>query len=530
MTRPHPDLAGRALPLLAALLALFVLARASAPCDLFEADQDKQVGYVMDLLTQGHLAVQYEVSGRIATKPPLYNWLAALAAQGLGTTSPWVMKLPSLLSAAGLVWIVFLLGRRLFGPWAGMLGAGACLASFHIMRLAWIARTDMLMVFLLHLAVYLTLTSRGGRGRSLLIGLALGGSFLAKGPAGPLFYLAWLALWTWHRRREEGPGGLLLPLLPGLGLGLALAGAWLALVWNAPGFQETVMAGEVGRRVPLVKGMEDPVYLYFAWLPARIAPWPLVAAAGLWLARKRPERGAAFFLGLWALVWLIMLSLVGVKRPDLILPVYPAVFVLAGLGLAYLFPDRPSRAVLGVCAALGAVLALLPLSTPWLMKASPTPAYLLLCAASVAAGLTALALARKGTALVVLPLLAGLIVFHGLHHHGLSNRYPLGAYDRLKAFLKPLRAEAAQGLVRAYEVHPLISYELGIHVPDQVPLLANSPRWLIIRPERLSRVRAATGWRLTKQAELRGLKYGRAKVDLYRVEENRVGDSRAGED
>ena len=196
---------------LAGLFALFVLVRASSPVDLLEGDQGLQADYIMDLLHGGGPAVQYEVSGRIATKPPLYNWLAVLAARTLGTAAPWVIKLPSLLAGAGLVWIIFLTGRNMFGVQAGLLGAGACLASFHFMRLAWLARTDMVMVFLLHLAVYLTMTLRKEPLRSLVVGLALGACFLTKGPVGPLFYLGWLLVWGIYGGAIKIPRAYLAP-------------------------------------------------------------------------------------------------------------------------------------------------------------------------------------------------------------------------------------------------------------------------------------------------------------------------------
>ena len=516
---PEPTAWGRRpLLVLAGLFVLFALVRATSPVDLLEGDQGLQAGYIMDLLHGGSPAVQYEVSGRIATKPPLYNWLAALAARTLGTAAPWVIKLPSLLAGAGLVWIIFLIGRNLFGTPAGLLGAGACLASFHFMRLAWLARTDMVMVFLLHLAVYLAMALRREPGRSLAVGLVLGACFLTKGPVGPLFFLGWLLAWGVYGGGIKKPKAYL-NLLPGLAVFLVVAGLWVWSVWDAPGFRETVVGRELGRRVPLASGMEDPVYLYFTWLLARVAPWPLIALAGLWPARKRPERREAFFLGLWALTWLIMLSAVGVKRADLILPVYPAVFVLAGLGLAYLFHPGPGRAARIVSAVLGLVLALLPLSTPWLMNQPPTAVYWLFCVGSAAAGLAVLYLARQGSALVLVPLLAGLIIFHGLHHHGLANRYPLNAYARLAGFLQPLKQAAAGGEVRAWKVHPLISYELGIHVPDRIPLAETRPKWVIIEPKRKKEVQEALGRSLTRKADLTGLKYGGTKVALFRVGE-----------
>ncbi|MFO1021874.1 MAG: hypothetical protein U0903_14445 [Planctomycetales bacterium] len=78
------------------LLALLIALRVSAPSDLMEGAQSKQVGYVMDVLLQRHWLLQYEINGEVATKPPLYNWCAAAICQICGTEAEWAMKLPSL--------------------------------------------------------------------------------------------------------------------------------------------------------------------------------------------------------------------------------------------------------------------------------------------------------------------------------------------------------------------------------------------------------------------------------------------------
>src|SRR5262245_39385937 len=89
--------------LLVMLFGLLAVLRITAPTDLLEGDQVKQVGYIMDILHHGDWLVQYEINGDVSTKPPVYNWLAASFCLIFDTRAEWAIKLPSLLAAGGLL-------------------------------------------------------------------------------------------------------------------------------------------------------------------------------------------------------------------------------------------------------------------------------------------------------------------------------------------------------------------------------------------------------------------------------------------
>jgi 4-amino-4-deoxy-L-arabinose transferase-like glycosyltransferase len=483
-----------------------------------EKDQQKQIGYVMDLLAGGRPAIQYEVNGAAATKPPLYNWLAALTCLVFGTTAPWAMKLPNLLAGAGLLVLIFLITRRLFDPAAAFWAVAACLASFHFVRLIWIARTDMVMVAGLYLALYLVLSRPPTWRLSLVVGLIMGLNFLTKGPPGPIFFLIWLAVLV-------GRAGTLtraktwLELIPGLVVFLALSLAWLGLVWQAPGFQERVVGDQVLRRLPLVGQAQDAWYLYLTWLLARIAPWPLVALFAFFKARTRPESGPALRVGLAGLALLLFLSLVGVKRHDLLLPVYPAVFILAGLGLKYLIEPPLDRTMVWLIRVLALVLVALPLIRPLIMSGPMTPLAGFFLVLTGLAGLLALWMTRRGPVQALIPLLAGLVLVHGLYPHGLANPHPVGEYALLREFAAPLRGPAQKGEVLLWGAPPLIWYELGLHGRPRHPveLKADSPRYLVLGPNRAEVVRIATGWRLKELAALKLDHHWENEAILYQV-------------
>src|SRR5947209_4761672 len=63
-----------------ALLAIAAVSiRLSGQPDLMDNEQQLQSSYVMDALQNHHWAIQKDDSGQIASKPPMYTWLAAAA-------------------------------------------------------------------------------------------------------------------------------------------------------------------------------------------------------------------------------------------------------------------------------------------------------------------------------------------------------------------------------------------------------------------------------------------------------------------
>src|ERR1700681_2134830 len=82
-----------------------------------------------DVLVNGHWLVPALPDGTPhLAKPPLVVWLIALASWPAGSVSVRTAVLPSLLAAIGVVLLTYWLGRRLFGPDAGVV-AGLTVAT-----------------------------------------------------------------------------------------------------------------------------------------------------------------------------------------------------------------------------------------------------------------------------------------------------------------------------------------------------------------------------------------------------------------
>ena len=268
-------------------------------------------------------------------KPPLFFWLAALTF-GLAGLSEWAVRLWSALPALGTVLLVWRMGRRLYGPSAGLL-AGLALATMagsalYVRK----ASTDLLFVFCLALAVYgfLRDVERAERGRTrfllLYLGAALG--LLTKGLIGlvlPLLIvglgLAWVGRLSWRE----------LNWARGVALFALVALPWHLLVaWREPGLfwfylVDNQLLRFLGRRgfveddVPIsTLGFLVVTFLWaFPWgvfLLARPAPGPSA------MARWRPV------LWIWLLVVLGFFILSRSRLEYYGLAALPALAVLVG--------------------------------------------------------------------------------------------------------------------------------------------------------------------------------------------------------
>ena len=489
------------------------MVRISAPSDLLEGDQVKQIGYVMDILHHGHWVVQYEITGEVATKPPLYNWLAAGICLLFETTAEWAMKLPALLSAMVFVVSLFRLARRLFDERVAFYAVLCCIASHHFAKLMWFARTDMLLAACVMGFASAVVNWRWTWWKSLGLGLLAGLSFLAKGPLGPALCGLFLLAWGHHHGALRSLVGWK-RLLPGVAVCLAVSGAWLWAAWGLPNFKHTVIDWQLGARM-VDPDKARPFYYYIGHLFTRIAPWPCVALCGVWLARRRTDWPQVTLLLVWFGLSFLLLSLVPVKRHDHLLPVYPAMFVLAGLGLRYLVEPVVTPEAFWVLYPLSAGLAATPMLVVW----SPTPMTSGLIAVAFTCGAIAtwcyLRRARVSLAVV----LAGVVCVHGLYHHwwygtGRSD------YAQLRTFVEAVRQTAPDShAVVVFQAHPLIAYELGQHeiLPTIPDLSDRRPDWVIMPDYFAPVVSEQTGWHLTQQAEMTLLPR-EDRATLYRVE------------
>jgi len=80
------------------LLIGAMLLRMAGPDDLWDQTQPRTISYTTDMIVSGRWLVPLEHGERAATKPPLYNWLAAPIVALTSFCAPWAHKAPSIIA------------------------------------------------------------------------------------------------------------------------------------------------------------------------------------------------------------------------------------------------------------------------------------------------------------------------------------------------------------------------------------------------------------------------------------------------
>ena len=321
------------------------------------------------------------VNGDLYTdKPILYFWLVLLFSKLAGGVNEWTVRLPSALSAMGLVLTVYGLGRDFFRPRAGFLAGLICGTSARVLWEGRWAHTDMLFAFFFTLSLYFLARAilKENRARDFFFAYALMAlATLTKGLIGivlpGLIVIAFVALRREWRRLLEWR------LVTGAALFLLIAAPWFSFVTAATGGQwlkEFILfhhfqryAGEVGHR--------EPFYYYLVNFPADFLPWTIFAIPALYNQRKKLacfRRPIPLFFLLWFAVIFVFFNLSHSKRALYLLPAFPP----AALFVAQYFEqlrdnDLPQDALYrwpayGFFSVLGLAGLLLPAATWFFQK------------------------------------------------------------------------------------------------------------------------------------------------------------------
>jgi len=351
-------------------LALYLPGLASLPA--IDRDEARYIQATRQMLETGDfLRIRYQDEAR-NKKPAGVYWLQAAAVAGFSTadaTAVWPYRLVSLLGATAAVLFAFLFGQQIFDRRTALVGAGLLAGCLDLVFEAHIATTDALLLATAvaaqgALAAAYLAPRRGerfGPGLAALFWIAQALSILVKGPVVPaISLLTILALVAADRR-----GAWLKALRPlwGVPLLLALVLPWLISIEIAT--QGQFLTEAVGHDLlGKVAGAQEahgawPGY-YLALLPVTFWPGTLFLGFGTVWAWRNRRLAAARFLLAWAVPFWLVLEAVPTKLPHYVVPLYPALALLAARGLIAAAEDgmaAPRRWIVWLPAGLWALVA-----------------------------------------------------------------------------------------------------------------------------------------------------------------------------
>lgn len=262
-------------------------------------------------------------------KPVLSFALSAAVMEILGPTELAARAVPYLCTLLTAV-LVGVCARRWYGSDHGWVAAIATLAAPLPLAFARIAILDAVLALAVTgaLLAFHTAVEARARGGSflrwtLIAWAAIGLGALTKGPVGlavPLMVAAPYAIWrrasvaVWH------------PIGPAVFV--AVIGPWVAFMEHRlPGYLEYVAVTETWQRISSDElRRTQPWWFFIVVGAAGFFPWWLPASGRQLATRRDPRR---VFAWLWLVVPLIFFSISRSKLPQYILPLAPAVALLA---------------------------------------------------------------------------------------------------------------------------------------------------------------------------------------------------------
>ncbi|RMG45664.1 MAG: hypothetical protein D6718_06870 [Acidobacteria bacterium] len=453
------------------MLAAAILAPTIPGRELMSPDEPRFALVAKEMYERGDPVLPTRGGRPYLDKPPLLFWAIAGLFAAAGGPGEVPCRVPSLVATLLTVLVLHRAARSWVGRRQALLAASIYPTFLLVLeRGAWCATDALLTAFVTGTVAALD------RGRRPLAGaLCLSGGLLTKGPVALVFLgLAWAADRVAGRRAFR-PAALLRPGPLALLLGTALSWPVAFALRVGPGvLLSSVWRQNVERFVRSWDNIEP--FWYFAWaLPAALFPWSLLLAVPL----RRPRvlrallaRPAVRWLAAWALAATLFFSLPAGKRGVYLMPVLPALAVVAAAAFDLLRRLKRCRrelgaagALLGAAAAGGAALA----AGGWLLPRE----------------MAALAPVRAGSVVLLALLAAGSILFAVLAAAGRAAAVagPVGFAVGAGLLFPPLFTPAlnAAGGARAF------ARRATAVVPPGTPVGLTRDKWELIT--------WYTGWR-----------------------------------
>lgn len=341
----RPELKSRWTPLLVFLAACAWFAIALPARDLWTTAEHRYAEVARELLAPGHDHVVPHLNASLyPDKPPGWFWVAGALHPSLGLDLALASRLPSVIGAAFIVLLTFLLARRWWGTASGCVAAGI-VATADLFD--WAARSGQLDTWLsvfIVLSLFCILRAKETeqpstrRAWTFCGYLSVGMGILIKGPAAVLIpvavivaYVAWTRqarlLLTWALL-----WGAVVAALPGL--------VWVLAARERAGdayVHEMLVGHAIGHAAGQVDKLE-PWYYYLWAVPLSLLPWTAFLPAALRRNGTADEKRVDPYLLAWLLTPVLVFSLSPAKRDLYLIAVHPA----AALLVARLFRDGPT--------------------------------------------------------------------------------------------------------------------------------------------------------------------------------------------
>ncbi|MDE2572926.1 MAG: glycosyltransferase family 39 protein [bacterium] len=337
-------LADRAAARMAAALGAAVAAAVTLPAlgsgTLWDNSETAYGEVAREILVTHDWLVMHQHLQPWFVQPPLYFWLAALAAKLLGV-SAFALRLPSALATIAMGAVAGWAGARRGGLRAGIFAALILSTALEQAILGRLAIMDALLDLTLMATTLLWYRAAQDDDVGAFVGgwlcAALG--TLAKGPVALVMpALVVLPFILWNTRYGKGwPRLSPRAWAAGVGLFCAVALPWFAAVYGreGPAFVGAFLGQYTfGRYLGVVENQTGPIWYYVPVVILGFFPWVAFLPWAIWTAARDGIRAtgedAPFlrYLLVWTVVTFVFYSLARTKLPNYIASALPAMALL----------------------------------------------------------------------------------------------------------------------------------------------------------------------------------------------------------
>ncbi len=347
-------------------------------------------------------------------QPPLMPWLIMLGWKIFGVNDWW----PRVLSALFSLMSLFVIGRIAAYLWMDQLKMPRYTAYILLGSWLWVfyltvSLADNMLTFFTLLGLYGILrawryTTRAGW---FIFGFATGCAVLSNGLVSLLYTMPVALLGPIWAGREHALRWVhwYIDIATGLIVGIGLVGLWglVIIIEMEQGMAIALdhLTGALPTEISLFP-KNQPMHWYLVLLPVAILPWiawPLIYSR-LWHVKDKPIALGLIFCLVWVIPALLVLSMLGPRQPQFLLPLLPAFALMIS---HLLFNEelvdhgekRFSMSLIWPTILLGIVLAAAPMleNEPWVPQILKTLSPLV-GASIVAFGLLIIGLPASGLA------------------------------------------------------------------------------------------------------------------------------------
>lgn len=451
-----------------ALLTLFMLLPGLASLPVIDRDEARYAQASVQMAESGDLLnIRFQDEAR-NKKPAGAYWAQTAMLKSLSSPDKrriWVQRLPSVIASLLSVWLTYLGAVRLIGRQSAVFAAGALALSLIFVFEGHIAKTDA-MLCAAACALFASFahirhpakTARFPRAWIWVFWIALGAGIMIKGPIVPaLAIITLLGLWAWERRIDWAR-----PLLfwPAIIVFILMWLPWAVAIYFATDgafFAESLGKDFGGKLVTAQEKHPGPpgYHLGLIWLtlwPSCLFLIPGLTYAVLAVRRGRGNQSAlqdhlpkAMRLCLvWIVPFWLMIEIMPTKLPHYILPLFPALCVMIGAGIATLLQvkafgkSRFFSGLLYLIAGTALCAALLYASIRFGNDAMEIPTYAIIGAGGLMIFIASFALwAGAARTAVITSALSGVILSVGAYGYILPNLQALRVSERIAQTLPP---------------------------------------------------------------------------------------------